>query len=150
MKYTDEIIQKYPKEKRYLLSILTEIINCEPEKYLSKQALEKVATHLNLSTGVVYGVASYYSMLPLKPVRSNTLHVCFSPVCAHAGADELYLALSNDSTFQHENDIEIKPCECLGLCAKAPAATLNKATIGHIDNVNVRSKILSELKKEQL
>ncbi|MEI6765926.1 MAG: NAD(P)H-dependent oxidoreductase subunit E [Bacteroidota bacterium] len=148
MRKTDEILLKYPKDKQYLIAILHEIKEAEPDKYISEKALEAVAQYLKINKGVVYGVASYYSMFSLKPSQPNTLNICCSPVCAHAGADELYDAITSDNNLKNNMEVAIGRCECLGLCAEAPAAALNNEPIAGLTTDNVHEKIISVLKSE--
>jgi NADH:ubiquinone oxidoreductase subunit E len=149
MSKTNEILLKYPKDKQYLIAILHEIKEAEPAKYISEKALEAVAGYLKLNKGVVYGTASYYSMLPLKPSEPNTLNICCSPVCAHAGADELYDALNSDNNLKNNMELSIGRCECLGLCGEAPAAAFNNEPIIGLTSENAPEKINSALKSKR-
>jgi NADH-quinone oxidoreductase subunit E len=149
MKKINEILLKYPKDKQYLIAILHEIKEAEPAKFISEKALEAVAEYLNINKGVALGMASYYSMLPLKPSQPNMLNICCSPVCAHAGADQLYDALNSDNKLKNNMELAIGRCECLGLCAEAPAAALNNEPIVGLTTDNAYDTIVSALKSER-
>ncbi len=99
--------------------------------YLSGECLTEVAESLGLSLSVVYGVATFYSLLSTKPQGRNVIRVCKSLPCF----------LKNNHTIIEsvEGEIGIKPGEttpdgkfsfeltnCIGSCDKAPAMMINK------------------------
>lgn len=144
---TSEILNRYPCDRKYLLSVLHDLMDAAPRHYLSVQVLTQVASHFEMNKGVVFGLAGYYTMLSLEPEQPATISVCCSPVCAHAGAGELLDMLSGDKKLQDEFQLNVTRCECLGLCAEAPAAALGNEFITKLDTGNIIGKIQKGLKK---
>ena len=60
-----EIINSYPKEKRYTLAILQDIQR--EHGYIPKEYMEYTSEYLNLPLSDVYSIATFYKSLSLKP-----------------------------------------------------------------------------------
>ena len=110
--------------------ILHDIQNNNPRNYLSKQDLLLVAKHLDTTVGVIYGVASYYTMFSLKPRGKHIIRLCRSPVCHLAGAIDVHSELTRmlhigigETTTDRRFTLE--STECLGQCDVAPAMTID-------------------------
>ncbi len=98
--------------------------------YLSPALMTELARSLDVPVNDVYGVASFYSFLDIKPPGRNIIRVCRSVPC--------YLK-KNHAIFEAvEREIGIKPGEasidgrfsfaltnCIGHCDRAPAMLVN-------------------------
>ncbi len=135
MENTDEIIRKYPPAREYLLSMLHELQDADPGKYLTEASLTRVAEYLQLNKAVIKGVADYYSMLSQRPRKKLLLQVCGSLMCHHAGSAELYTRLR--SRYGHHPLISLAHCECLGQCQQAPAVQLDQEAFSGADIVEL-------------
>ena len=62
-----KILDEFEPSLDNLLLILSAIQKKHPQHYLPEEALEEVARYLNVTEATIYGMASYYSMLSLKP-----------------------------------------------------------------------------------
>lgn len=98
--------------------------------WIPQQGLREVAELLGLRTAEVEAVATFYTMLKLRPTGRYVLSVCTNPACAvRGGADLLDHArdvlgagaehVTDDGLFTLEEE------ECLGACDKAPVLTVN-------------------------
>lgn len=98
--------------------------------YLSPALMMELARSLALPVNEVYGVASFYSFLSIKPLGRNVIRVCRSVPC--------YLKENQAVVEAVEREIGIKPGEtspdgrfsleltnCIGLCDRAPAMLVN-------------------------
>jgi NADH:ubiquinone oxidoreductase subunit E len=98
--------------------------------YLSSALMIEVARSLDVPVNEVYGVASFYSFLNIKPVGRNVIRICRSVPC--------YLKKNHAIIETVEREIGIKPGEtspdsrfscaltnCIGLCDRAPAMLVN-------------------------
>jgi NADH-quinone oxidoreductase subunit E len=98
--------------------------------YLSPELIAELAESLGLSISEVYGVASFYSFLSVKPQGRNVIRICKSLPCL----------LKNSQTIikSVQRAIGIKPGEttpdgrfsfeltnCIGACDGAPAMMVN-------------------------
>jgi len=98
--------------------------------YLSSALMIELARSLDVPVNHVYGVASFYSFLNIKPVGRNVIRICRSVPC--------YLKKNHAIIETVEREIGIKPGEtspdsrfsfaltnCIGLCDRAPAMLVN-------------------------
>jgi NADH:ubiquinone oxidoreductase subunit E len=122
------------QEKRDLLVLLER--KQSRSGYLSQGTIAELAAALGLSIGEVYGVASFYSFLSVKPQGRNVIRVCKSLPC--------YLKNSQAIIEGVRKAIGIKPGEtsadgrfsfeltnCIGACDRAPAMMINDDV--HVD-----------------
>ena len=83
-----EIIARYPegKQKSALLPVL-HIAQDENAGWLSVEAMDYVASLLQIKPIEVYEVATFYSMYNLKPVGKYVFEVCQTGPCMLNGSD---------------------------------------------------------------
>jgi len=139
-----EILSKFEQKDDNLMNILHAVQNNNPENYLSQEELKEVATYLNLTMSHVYGVATYYSMLSLKPRGKYIIRVCNSPVCDMEGSrkviDRLKEILSiNIGETTPDKKFTLELSECLGLCGRAPSMMINEDVVGGLDQIDLKS-----------
>ena len=103
---------------------------------LTRESINDVARALHLPASYAYGVASFYSMLSLKPHAGGTIRVCDGPVCALHGAANVRAAIDAASSTRPEWKVE--RTSCLGLCDRAPAALVNDQQCGPIEIARAR------------
>ena len=105
--------------------------------YVPEEFIAEVAQSLNISISEVYGVATFYSFLSIKPLGRNVIRICKSLPC--------YLKNSQMIIKSLEDEIGIKPGEttldgkfsfqltnCIGACDKAPAMMSNNDVYGDL------------------
>ena len=125
-------ITKYP-EGRQASAIIPLLWRAqEQEGWLSRPAIEHVASMLGLSYIRALEVATFYFMFQLQPVGSVAhIQVCGTTSCMICGAEDLVAVckdriapkahqLSADGKFSWEE------VECLGSCSNAPMAQIGK------------------------
>jgi len=144
------ILKKYPKRRDFVLEILHDIQNHDPQHHLPEYALKKVAHHLNLPLGQIYGVVGYYTMFSTKPRGKYLIQICRSPVCSMLGSqsiiDSLRLAINGDLSSSAQNEFfTIEEVECLGQCSNSPCMMINQKVYGNLTLAKVES-IINELK----
>ncbi len=125
-------ITKYP-EGRQASAVIPLLWRAqEQDGWLSRAAIEHVATMLDLAYIRVLEVATFYFMFQLQPVGSVAhFQICGTTSCMICGAEDLIdvckdkiaaspHAVSPDGKFSWEE------VECLGACANAPMAQIGK------------------------
>ena len=125
-------ITKYP-EGRQASAIIPLLWRAqEQEGWLTRPAIEYVASMLDMAYIRALEVATFYFMFQLEPVGSIAhIQVCGTTSCMICGAEELIGVcrekiapephqLSKDGTLSWEE------VECLGACANAPMAQIGK------------------------
>ena len=104
--------------------------------YVPEEVMTELAQSLEMPINEVYGVASFYSFLSIKPLGRNVIRICQSLPC--------YLKYCQTIIETVEKELGIKPGEttpdgrfsfqlinCIGLCDRAPAMLINHDA--HVD-----------------
>lgn len=133
----EEVLKKYENKPENILSILHEIQDMNPLKYLTEEDLKIVSERLNLPYSFVYGVASFYTMFSLKPRGKYIIRVCESPPCHLVGSEnilnELKKILKVDiGQTTEDNLFTLEITSCLGVCGVAPAIMINEDVYGNL------------------
>jgi NADH-quinone oxidoreductase subunit E len=144
-----EIIARYPegKQKSALLPIL-HIAQDENAGWLSVEAMDYVASLLQLKPIEVYEVATFYSMYNLKPVGKYIFEVCQTGPCMLNGSDgiidyireKLNIGIGETTS---DGMFTLKTVECLGACGYAPMMQLGKFYKEHLTKEKV-DQIIAE------
>jgi len=126
--FVKDLVAAHGTERESLLPILQAVI--EKDRFLSEDAILKIAQETKIPAADVYGTASFYSFLDIVPRGKYVIRVCKTITCAMKGKNQILLAL--------EDFLKIKPGEttpdklftiletnCLGWCHKAPAMLVN-------------------------
>jgi NADH-quinone oxidoreductase subunit E len=138
-----EIIARYPEGKQK--SALIPLLHMAQEEWggwLSVDAMDYVASVLQLEPIEVYEVATFYSMYNLKPVGKYLFEVCQTGPCMLNGSDNIIgyiqqkLGIKNGETTQ-DGLFTLKTVECLGACGYAPMMQLGKFYKEHLTKEKV-------------
>lgn len=134
---------RYPegKQKSALIPVL-HIAQEENAGWLSAEAMDYVASLLNITPIEVYEVATFYSMYNLKPVGKYLFEVCHTGPCMVNGSDNIidYIkAKLNIGIGETTTDgmFTLKTVECLGACGYAPMMQLGKFYKEHLTKEKV-------------
>ncbi len=111
---------------------------------LSVDLLEQVARSLDIASNDVFGVASFYSFLAIRPAGRHVIRICKSVPC--------YLKKSQTIIETVQKELGIKPGEttpdgrfsleyinCIGLCDQAPAMMVNSDPHGDLNPGRITS-----------
>lgn len=127
------IIARYPtgRERSAVMPLL--YLAQSIEGRVTRQGLQEVAALLGLATAEVEAVASFYTMLRLKPTGTHVISVCTNLSCALRGSSQVYEAAHRASGIPHGKElsedgvITLHEEECLGACEKAPVVSIDFA-----------------------
>jgi len=100
------------------------------EKFLSEDAMIAVARELDLSAADVYGTASFYTFLDIKPRGKNIIRVCKTISCHMQGKEAIIKAIEDHLKVKvgetsHDNKFTLLTANCLGWCHKGPVLLVN-------------------------
>jgi NADH-quinone oxidoreductase subunit E len=101
------------------------------EGRVTRQGLQEVAALLELTTAEVEAVASFYTMLRLKPTNTHVVSVCTNLSCALRGSAQVYESAHQAAGIPHGQElsddgvITLHEEECLGACEKAPVVSID-------------------------
>jgi|ERR1051326_2931386 NADH-quinone oxidoreductase subunit E len=130
----DEVITHYPKKRSASMMLLHAVQ--ERFGYISRQAVEWIATKLELQPINVYELVTFYPMFHSRPVGKYHLRVCRTLSCALGGSYKLHehfcekLGLDPDShgpQTTKDGKYTLEFVECLASCGTAPVMMCNEA-----------------------
>jgi NADH-quinone oxidoreductase subunit E len=124
----DALAARYPVKRSALVPML--LYAQDEIGYISEAVIAEVAVRLGVTELEVRNVATYYSMLRLRPVGLFHVQVCTNISCMLRGANEIY------ERFQQELGVgpkgvtadglfSLEEVECIGACSWAPAIQVN-------------------------
>lgn len=139
-----------PKHRARLLAAL--YIAQEQYGWLSPEAIQRVATRLNLKPGQVYSTASFYTMFTLEPRGQYLIQVCEGLSC--------YLVDGVDPIIDHikerlnidagettpDGKFTLEIVQCLAVCDFAPAIKINDELHGNITLERI-DELITDLSK---
>ena len=142
LKKVSEIIARYPEGKQK--SALLPVLHMAQEQlgWLSVEAMDYVASLLNLEPIEVYEVATFYSMYNLKPVGKYLFEVCQTGPCMIKGSDDIVAYIGEKLGIKPgettpDGLFTLKTVECLGACGYAPMMQLGKHYKEHLTKEKV-------------
>ena len=100
----------------------------EEHGWCSPEAIDQVASVMQLTPAYLTSVATFYDMFSTVPKPRNDVWVCTNISCSLRGADEFVLAML--AAAEGEPDINVRSFECLGACDIAPMASVNGEYVG--------------------
>jgi NADH-quinone oxidoreductase E subunit len=124
-------IAKYPAGRQASAVLpLLDLAQRQNGGWLSRTAMDRVAEMLGMAPIRVYEVATFYTMLNLRPVGRYLLQACTTTPCWLRGSDEVVRACQKkldlsvgDTTL--DGLFTLVEVECLGACVNAPILQVN-------------------------
>jgi NADH-quinone oxidoreductase subunit E len=122
------LMARYPDPRSAMVPLLYLVQS--KAGWIPQQGLREVAELLGLRTAEVEAVATFYTMLKLRPTGRYVLSVCTNPSCGIRGGYALWehaqRSLGEDAERVTEDGLfTLEEEECLGACDKAPVLTVN-------------------------
>lgn len=105
--------------------------------YVPPASVETIARHFNLSRAEVHGVITFYHDFRSAAPAPCTVQVCRAEACQSMGGERL-LAHAQQALGcglhgrSADGRYALEPVYCLGLCASAPALTVNQAVFARV------------------
>jgi NADH-quinone oxidoreductase subunit E len=122
------IIERYPVKRSALVPLLYLVQS--QVGWVPRQGMREVADLLGLRTAEVEAVATFYTMLKLRPCGKYVVSICTNPSCALLGGRRLYeraKELLGDEAERMTADgaFTLEEEECLAACDQAPVVAVN-------------------------
>ena len=124
----DKIIDKYPSDPSSLIQVLLEIQS--ENRWLPKEALEKVSEKLNVPLNRIQHIVTFYKAFSLVPKGRHEVHVCTGTACHVRGAPRLLDSVQDLIGIRAgETDQDLKftleTVSCVGCCALGPVMVVD-------------------------
>jgi NADH-quinone oxidoreductase E subunit len=132
------IIAKYPAGRQASAVMPLLDLAQRQEGWVTRPAIEVIATMLDMAPIRVLEVATFYTMFNLSPVGKNHVQVCTSLSCWLRGSDDIVRAckerlgigLGGTTTDGMFSLVEV---ECAGACVNAPVVAVNDDYFEDVD-----------------
>jgi len=145
-----EILSHYKGDKSDLIPILQDIQS--KFGYLPEVMMREVSSFTGVPESEIYGVATFYSQFRFTPVGRKHILVCKGTACHVKGAPQIIEGIERhldikegEVTFDLEYSLE--SVGCLGCCALAPCAVIDKDIKSNLTLKDVR-RLFSKRKKD--
>jgi formate dehydrogenase subunit gamma len=130
-----EIFARHGNRQDQLLPVLHALQ--ERIGYIPPGQVQPIAQHFNLSRAEVHGVITFYHYFRTEPPARCVVQLCRAEACQSMGGDRLLdHAQQALGCGLHEHSADgtfgLEPVYCLGLCASAPAMTINEAVFARV------------------
>ena len=119
----DAILDRYPNNESSLVMVLQDVQT--QFHFLPAEALERIASRLDLPTSKVYSVATFYKVFSLSPKGRTVIQVCKGTACHVRGAQLIEDELSRRLRIKAgettpDGSFTLESVHCVGACAMAP------------------------------
>jgi len=132
----DEILTRYPERRAALLPVLW---LCQRQnRWISPEVIDYVAERLGLSTAIIKGVVTFYTMFFDEPVGENIVWVCRTLSCDLRGGKAIqdHLEKKLGCAAGHtssDGKFTLLKAECLAACGQAPMVQINDYYYENLD-----------------
>ncbi len=125
----DTLVRQHAQPGASLIAVLHAIQ--DEAGFVPPACIAPLAQALNVSRAEVHGVLTYYSHFRTAPAARVTVQVCRAEACQSMGSAVLVAHAESRLGCRIDtlaaDDVALESAYCLGLCAQAPALTLNGA-----------------------
>jgi NADH-quinone oxidoreductase subunit E len=131
MRVAEVHIAKYPPGRQASAVLpLLDLAQRQCGGWLPRAAMDRVAQILAMAPIRVYEVASFYTMLNLRPVGRYLLQACTTTPCWLRGSDDVIAACERKlgivmGASTADGLFTLVEVECLGACVNAPILQVN-------------------------
>ena len=141
------IVAKYPpgRQASAILPLL-DLAQRQHDNWLPRAAMDAVAEMLEMAPIRVYEVATFYSMLNLRPVGRHFFQICTTTPCWLRGSDEVVRACERKlgitiGETTPDGRFTLTEVECLGACVNAPIVQVNDDFYEDLDGTSTERLI---------
>lgn len=124
----DEILRRFPQKKSASIPLL--YLAWETYGYVSPEAMIEVAEILGTTPAYIQGIASFYTLFPLKKTGKYRIEICVNISCRLTGAQEALRSLEEKlgipcGECTADGRFSLEAVECLADCSRAPCMHIN-------------------------
>ena len=124
----DRIVAKYPVARSALVPLLY-LVQSEVG-WVPREGLQEVGELLGLTTAEVEAVATFYTMVKLRPCGRYVISVCTNPSCSIRGGRRLFERARDElgedaERVTDDGLLTLEEEECLAACDGAPVVAVN-------------------------
>jgi NADH:ubiquinone oxidoreductase subunit E len=131
-----------------LLQRLEEIQDCYG--YIPRQTMMELSEEWSVAVSDIYGIATFYSFLSVRPQGAYVIRVCKSLPCFLKNYEPIIQSIKkaigiNPGETTPDGTYSLYLTNCIGACDKAPAMMINGDLHGNLTPVKV-AQVLKQYK----
>ncbi len=145
-KKIEQAIKPFGKERGNLIPILQAVQ--DNNRYLSEDAISKIADKLKISEHEIYGVATFYTQFRFTKPGDHMVKVCLGTACHVRGgaqildrAEKTLNILPGETTL--DSAFSLERVACIGCCALAPVMVVDDKIYPQVNSSDV-GKIIAK------
>jgi NADH-quinone oxidoreductase subunit E len=150
-----EILSHYKKEQKNLVPLLQEVQT--RLGYLPKEALQEVASFLEIPEVEAWGVATFYNQFRLVPLGRYHTTVCMGTACHFAGGKLILETLERELGIKVgetavDGNFSLERVACIGCCMLAPVIVIKDKIYPKMTPFKVEEALIpykQEIQKEK-
>jgi NADH-quinone oxidoreductase subunit F len=144
----DRVLSRYPVKRSALLPALHLVQ--DQEGYISSEAIEYVASLLDLTPAQVHDTATFYTMYRFRPEGRRHIEVCTNLSCALSGADDVITKLCDrlgvaEGGTTADGEWTVHRVECLAACGGATAVQVDGRWVEYVTPDDVEALVSGAL-----
>lgn len=154
--FVDQVIARNQNRPGALLSIVEEVQEHHPRKYLPFETLDYIAARTDIPRAQIYSVVTFYALFNLEPQGKNTVCICRGTACHTRGSRNLLERLKLElglnqggeegradklSYTTPDGKYTLRTVACFGQCALAPVVEVNHVIHGHVNEHTLEREV---------
>ena len=125
----DAILEKYPSEPHYLISVLQDVQ--AQYRYISPENMALICDHVDVPLTQAWSVVTFYTAFSLQPRGEHVLKICCGTACYQKGGKRLLEYLGRVLKIEPgettpDQKFTLETVHCLGTCALSPVAVVDE------------------------
>lgn len=148
-----EVLLKYGNTPDKLIGAMLAYQRSTPCNYLTEDDIKEFAKETGLPVSRVYSVASFYSLLSMKPRGKYIIQVCYDVPCYVNGSVNVVKELEKKLKTKMGGTTDdglftLEYSSCLGCCDKAPVMQIGSKLYGNLTSEKI-SEILTVYRRKR-
>ena len=133
----EKIIDTYQNKDGILIQLLLDIQ--KELGWIPFKIIKRISDKLKIPISQIYRVASFYTVISLKPRGRHLIRVCVGTACYVRGGTRLLDSIENKLAIKSGETTEdkafsLETVNCLGCCALGPVVEIDGQYFGKLNN----------------
>ncbi len=145
----EQVLSGFRRDRADLIAILHAVQNAFG--YISKESVEAISAHVELTPAQVYGVLTFYDHFRTEPLGTHVVELCVGPACYVKGGQKIrriveFILGVEEGQTSADGSVTLRGAQCTGTCALAPMIHIDGKQHGHVRLSEVPG-MLADLKR---
>jgi NADH-quinone oxidoreductase subunit E len=145
-KELQEVLNRYDRDRDSLIPVLQAVQG--KFGYVSEDAVDGIAQHLDISQSSIYGVATFYTQFRFTRPGEHMIRVCLGTACHVKGGSQIMDEISRHLGIEAgettpDYKFSLDRVACFGSCALSPVVVVDDKVYGRMTPKKAK-KILKE------